>query len=388
LIERLQSRGHRAVLAGGCVRDSLLGRSPKDLDVATSALPEQVEALFDSTVPVGKAFGTIVVVLEGDSFEVTTFRKDGPYLDGRHPSRIEFSDMQEDSQRRDFTVNALFYDPVSETLSDFVQGRADLEHGILRTVGPPEERFAEDRLRLLRAVRFRAQLGFVIEERTWSAVQARAAEIQTVSVERITAEMSRLLESPYVVLGLESFLASGMAEFIWPELVAAQGWEAGELVDGQHGFGWHYVFALIALKVGMTAEQARVRLQNWKASKAGIGSVVKMLNGARTLLEARSSRAVRAEILGDEFFAEVLALVRGSSKSELDRVQGWIEEYLQVADSLGRLPQAWLTGEDLLKAGVSPGKKMGLLLKALYQEQLEGRIRSKAEALERMRHLS
>jgi len=219
IVRRLQSAGFEAYWVGGCVRDLLLGREPVDYDVATSARPEQIEALFPHTVPVGKQFGVMLVLEHGHQFQVATFRAEADYADGRRPSRVQFSSAKADATRRDFTVNGLFFDPVQERLYDWVGGEADLRAKILRTIGNPAERFAEDHLRLLRAVRFAAQLGFEIERETFSALRANAAQIENVSAERIREELLRLFRAPYAARALELLRASGLLEPVLPELV-------------------------------------------------------------------------------------------------------------------------------------------------------------------------
>lgn len=186
LITRLQNAGHQAYWAGGAVRDLLMNRLFPDIDIATSATPDQVAALFPHAHFVGQSFGVARVPSEGYEFEVSTFRQDGIYLDGRHPENVTYTtDAQLDAFRRDFTVNALFYDPATLTIYDFVGGQADIEKKLIRAVGEPAERFREDYLRLLRAVRFAAVLGFEIEEKTWEALCMEAPEIQKISPERI-----------------------------------------------------------------------------------------------------------------------------------------------------------------------------------------------------------
>jgi tRNA nucleotidyltransferase/poly(A) polymerase len=170
LVRRLQEAGYEAYWVGGCVRDLLLGREPEDYDIATSARPEEIEALFPHTIPVGKQFGVLLIIEEGHQFQAATFRAESDYTDGRHPGHVTFSSARADALRRDFTVNGLFFDPIPGSTYDWVGGSADLRTGILRTIGPPEDRFSEDHLRLLRAVRLAAQLDFEIEPKTFSAV--------------------------------------------------------------------------------------------------------------------------------------------------------------------------------------------------------------------------
>ncbi|HVK80146.1 MAG TPA: CCA tRNA nucleotidyltransferase, partial [Verrucomicrobiae bacterium] len=185
IVSRLRRAGHEAYFAGGCVRDRLLGKEAHDIDIATSARPDEVQALFARTVAVGAQFGVIVVVEQGGEFQVATFRADGDYLDGRRPTDVTFTTAEGDAQRRDFTINGLFYDPVEERVIDFVGGCQDLEARVVRAIGNPAERFAEDKLRVLRGVRFAAALDFEIEEKTWAGIRAGAAAIHEVSAERI-----------------------------------------------------------------------------------------------------------------------------------------------------------------------------------------------------------
>ena len=192
VVARLQKAGFIAYFAGGSVRDALRGVVPKDFDVATDARPDQVQSLFPRTVAVGVQFGVVRVMDGRHQFEVATFRADGAYIDGRHPEGVTFTTAQGDAERRDFTVNGMFYDPVADRVIDYVGGQADLERRVLRAIGDPQARFREDRLRLLRAARFAATLGYEVEPATWDAVRAQAAEIGVVSAERIQDELVKI----------------------------------------------------------------------------------------------------------------------------------------------------------------------------------------------------
>jgi tRNA nucleotidyltransferase/poly(A) polymerase len=192
IVRRLQAAGFAAFWVGGCVRDFLLGRKPQDYDIATDARPEQIENLFQRTLAVGRRFGVMIVVEGKQHFQVATFRAEADYRDGRRPGKIVFSNAEADAQRRDFTINGLFFDPIAEKLHDWVGGEKDLRARIIRTIGAPEERFAEDHLRLLRAVRFAAQLGFEIEPETFAAVKRLAPKIELISAERIRDELIKL----------------------------------------------------------------------------------------------------------------------------------------------------------------------------------------------------
>jgi putative nucleotidyltransferase with HDIG domain len=219
IVQRLQAAGFEAFWVGGCVRDFLLGREPQDFDIASNAKPEQVEALFPKTIPVGRQFGVMIVVESGHEFQIAAFRAEAEYRDGRRPGQVRFADAREDAIRRDFTVNGLFFDPIAKQLHDWVGGEADLRAKIIRTIGSPEERFGEDHLRLLRAIRFAAQLGFEIEPDTWRAVQANADKITRVSAERIRDELIKLFAPPHAPRGLDLLRDSGLMAHVLPELV-------------------------------------------------------------------------------------------------------------------------------------------------------------------------
>ncbi|HXA09322.1 MAG TPA: CCA tRNA nucleotidyltransferase, partial [Chthoniobacterales bacterium] len=223
LTERLRAAGHVAYFAGGCVRDLLRGMTPQDIDIATNARPAEVQKIFGRTYAVGAHFGVIVVLENDFQFEVATFRSDGAYLDGRRPAEVHFSSAEEDARRRDFTINGLFFDPPNEEVIDFVGGREDLAAKVIRAIGDPAQRFAEDRLRLLRAIRFATVLEFEIEPATWEAVGRAAATIGEISAERIRDELVRIFLSPQRVRGWDLLDASGLMEQVLPELVAMKG---------------------------------------------------------------------------------------------------------------------------------------------------------------------
>src|ERR1700757_839055 len=193
---RLSQRGHIAYFAGGCVRDLVRGLVPKDFDVATDAPPEVVQKTFPHTYAVGAKFGVVVVVENGMNFEVATFRSDDAYVDGRRPVAVRFSSPEEDARRRDFTINGMFFDPAKNEVIDFVGGRDDLKAKLVRAIGDPAQRFAEDRLRMLRAIRFATVLEFEIENKTWNALQQNSASITGISAERIRDELVRIFRSP------------------------------------------------------------------------------------------------------------------------------------------------------------------------------------------------
>lgn len=224
ILARLRSAGHEALLCGGCVRDALLGKRPKDYDIATAAMPEEVERLFPKNAPIGKAFGVMLVEGEdGGHYEVATFRADMGYADGRRPDAVRFSSAKEDALRRDFTINALFYDPFSDQVIDHVGGREDIERRLVRTVGVPAERFREDHLRLLRAVRFTARTAFTLEAHTARAILDMAELVTTVSPERIATELETMLSGGQSRTAFALLKDLGLLKWVLPEVDALAG---------------------------------------------------------------------------------------------------------------------------------------------------------------------
>ena len=218
LVKRLVDAGFEAFFVGGSVRDEQLSLIPQDYDIATDAKPKDVEHLFSKTIPVGKKFGVIIVLDSGHEYQVATFRAEADYSDGRHPNSVSFADAREDALRRDFTINGLFYDPIAEKLHDWVDGKNDLKLKCIRTIGNPVERFCEDRLRMLRAVRFAAQLGFKIESKTFNAIRENCSLILDVSAERIRDELLKIFKPSYADRGLDLLHKSGLLAKVLPEL--------------------------------------------------------------------------------------------------------------------------------------------------------------------------
>ena len=223
ILRTLNDRGYRAYLDGGCVRDLLMGREPRDWDVATDAGPEAVRRLFDRTVAVGARFGIITVLLDDGSYEVARFRRDGEYGDGRRPREVEFADAEADAQRRDFTINGMFYDPASSRVIDYVGGHEDIAKRLIRAIGNPEQRFSEDYLRMLRAVRFAARLDFAIEPATLAAIRAGAERIGEVSAERIRDELNMILTEGGAAAGAQLLMDLGLMPAILPEVAKMDG---------------------------------------------------------------------------------------------------------------------------------------------------------------------
>lgn len=218
VVKTLQNAGFTAVFAGGCVRDCLLGLEPNDYDIATNATPDEVEALFDATIPVGKAFGVVIVVVDGDEFEVATFRTDGEYIDGRRPETVAFAGIELDAWRRDFTINALFENPVTGEVLDFVGGVEDLQNGVVRTCGLPFNRFREDALRILRLARFAARFNAKVADNAVEAARALANTVSKVSAERVGDELAKILTGPNPEVALDVLKKTGVLEVVLPEV--------------------------------------------------------------------------------------------------------------------------------------------------------------------------
>src|SRR5436190_9800989 len=218
IIRELRRIGHEAYLVGGCVRDMVMGLEPPDYDIATSARPEGVVKIFPRTESIGAQFGVILVIYRGHPFEVATFRSDEAYVDGRRPTGVVFTDAKQDVLRRDFTINGLLYDPIDDRVIDYVGGQADIQAKVVRAIGDPRARFEEDKLRILRAVRFGARLGYTIEPATWEAVRAMAPKVHQVSSERIREELTRVLTEGQAVRGMQMLHESGLRAEILPEL--------------------------------------------------------------------------------------------------------------------------------------------------------------------------
>lgn len=420
IVQRLQAAGYTAVFAGGCVRDALRGKPIKDVDIATSARPEEVAALFPAqSVGVGKSFGVMLVVIDGMSFDVATFRTDGGYQDGRHPESIAYANAREDALRRDFTVNALFWDPVSENIMDFVGGEADLRAGIVRTVGKAQERFQEDRLRLLRAIRFASVCGWTLEEETWAAIKAEAPHLGCVSMERIRTEFLRMLcESATPSDAMRLLLESGLLQVFFPEVIRLKGCLQDPIWHPE-GDVWEHtlrmldltpaprdpelVWAILLHDIGkpdalvvwkkpdgspwyrtpnhanLGAEMVEPLMRRFKEPRERIERVRTAVAHHMQFVELPRMRAATIrKMLGRETMPLELELHRVdclSSHAKLD-LYDLAKEYLAKYAQEPLLPDPLITGKDLIALGCKPSPKMGELLKELYAAQLEGADRA------------
>lgn len=424
--EKIHAAGHRALFAGGCVRDTLLGREPKDFDIATSARPEEVLALFPGSNEVGAHFGVVIVKYHHHMIEVATFRTDGSYRDGRHPETVTFSNEEEDAARRDFTVNGLFEDPFSREILDYVGGKSDLKNRTLRAIGHPADRFREDALRLMRAIRFSTVLGFEIEAETWQAIRDHSASIARISPERIRDEFSHLITSPDRARGLELFVDSGLAAHIIPELLPMIGCEQPP--------EWHPegdVYTHTRIMLGMLAPDAPLELclavllhdvgkpptQSWDAvvrrirfnghdavgatmaedilrrlryPNAVIESVVPMVDNHMNFMNVQRMRTARLKrFMARPDFKLELELHRvdcASSNGFTDNYDFLLQKESEFA-SQPLIPPSLVSGKDIIALGLPPNPRFKEWLEAVQTEQLEGRIQDRDQALDFLRDL-
>ena len=398
VVDRLRQAGYEALWAGGCVRDELLGRTPADYDVATSALPDQVRDVFGRrrTLAVGAAFGVITVLGPPDAghVEVATFRSDAAYTDGRHPAGVTFTNAREDALRRDFTINGLFLDPVSGTVHDYVGGREDLAAGIVRAIGTPAMRFGEDHLRMLRAVRFAAVFGFALEEQTRAAIVRMAHLVAVVSPERVAAELRAMVSRPGRWRAIELLHETGLAREVLPEVAPADGvasdlavWHgAARVVDALDQPELPAALAILAERLPAETTgriAARLRLSNHESKTARWLHEAVAAVGHDTLdqLGGRPWSALQPWLAhpGAFLLADVLRARAACGRGDAGAAR-WVSEKL----SLPRAeldPSPLLGGEELLAAGVPAGRLVGETLAALRTLQLDGRITTRDAAI-------
>lgn len=409
---RLRSAGHVALLAGGCVRDLLIGREPKDYDIATDARPDNVQALFPGSIPVGVQFGVVRVPVRKHFFDVSTFRADHSYHDGRHPVRVTFSDPESDARRRDFTVNAMFLDPVTSELHDFVGGREDISRRVIRSVGDPHARFGEDYLRMMRAARFAATLEFSLDPETRMAVIENAPHITAVSPERIMEELTRILTgSAAAGQAILLLLAMGLLRPILPEVADMEGQEQPPRFHPEGDVLRHTVqmldsmprprtdalaFAVLLHDVGKppTASTAadRIRFDGHASHGADLASaILKRLRAPSHLVSTvefairhhmqfidvqRMKRSTLRRLLGRDTFPMELKLHRldcKASHGSLDNYEFLLAARKEFEDE-PVLPKPWISGHDIMSMGVPEGPTVGKWHRAAHDAQLEGRF--------------
>jgi len=421
---RLHEAGHVAWFAGGSVRDHLRGVEPQDYDIATSAHPDEVRRLFPRTVAVGAQFGVIVVMAGSFSFEVATFRSDEAYIDGRRPTGVRFTTPQEDAARRDFTINAMFYDPLEEKVIDYVEGRRDLEQKTLRAVGDARHRFAEDKLRMLRAVRFATTLGFAIHPATWQAIQGAASEVSLVSAERIRDELLKIFRSPHRVRGLDLLDESGLLAVVLPEVASLHGCEQPPQFHPEGD-----VFVHTRMMLGMLAadapesvvlsvlfhdigkpptfsfdpEEGRIRfsghdvvgarmtlelMQRLRFPNEEIDRVVSAVANHMIFKDVTKMRVAKLKrFMARPDFDREVELHRvdcSSSHGDLGNIE-FLEQKAAEFASEPLIPPPLIGGRDLIELGLKPGPRFKPLLEMVETAQLENRISSREEALQLVR---
>ena len=388
VVKKLRDSGYEALWAGGCVRDQLLGRDPKDYDVATSAHPDQVRELFGRrrTLAIGAAFGVISILggRQREPIEVATFRSDGVYVDGRHPEEVVFTTAEEDAQRRDFTINGLFFDPLEERIIDYVDGQEDLRRKMVRAIGDPHARFAEDKLRMLRAVRFATTFGFQIEPTTFSAIQSMAAEVNIVSAERIGSELGRILVHPQRGLGLQLLRDSGLLAKLMPEAAPLL---AEEPLRWQETLASLERLASDSLPVAFATLLCSITdakgIKNWgrrfRFSNKEIGRAAWLIGNLSFVADATEVPWPQLQQrLVHEGAADLLAMAVAVLGNEHPGVAA-CKAHLQLpADQLN--PPLLVTGDDLVARGLRPGRHFAALLEHLRDAQLEGEIATQQQA--------
>jgi putative nucleotidyltransferase with HDIG domain len=424
LVDRLRTAGYVAYFAGGCVRDLIRGRVPKDIDIATDARPAEVQKIFPRTYAVGAHFGVIVVLENNLQFEVATFRADGVYLDGRHPAEVRFSSPEEDARRRDFTINGMFFDPPNDAVIDFVGGRQDLDARLVRAIGDPAQRFAEDRLRLLRAVRFATALDFEIELATWETIVRAAGTIGGISAERIREELVRIFLSAHRARGWDLLDASGLMKQILPELEAMKGCAQPPQFHPEGDVFQHtrlmlellpdevslpLVFSVLFHDIGkpptsIVDEEGRIRfnghdrigaemtealMERLRFSRAEIDATVEAVRQHMVFKDVPNMRVARLKrFMARPTFADELELHRvdcTSSHGMLDNYEFLRRKQEEFAHQ-PIIPPPLVRGDDLIALGMKPGPRFGEILEAIETRQLEGALRDREEALAWVKH--
>lgn len=417
IVERLRGAGFAAYLVGGCVRDIVMGREPKDYDVATAASPAQVVEMFPDSLTVGAQFGVVIVQREEGNVEVATFRSDGRYADGRHPVHVEYAkSAEEDVRRRDFTINGLLYDPLEDKVLDYVGGQADIRGRTVRTIGDPYKRFSEDRLRMLRAVRFAARFKFELDSASAEAIRGLAGEIRLVSAERIRDEILKILTEGQARRGFELLDSTGLLAHVLPEVKAMQGVEQPPEFHPEGDVWIHTLMMLEELRspaptlaLGVLLHDVgkprtftvreRIRFDN----HVEVGAKMAEKICKRLRLSSHDSERVVALVRHHLRFKDFPRMKR-STQIRFLRMDGFLEHLelhrLDCLASHGKLdnyelarqmlneipeqvikPARLISGDDLIREGYKPGPIFKQILRTIEDAQLEGEIRTRQDAL-------
>lgn len=416
IVQKLTNNGFEAYFVGGCVRDIVLGLEPKDYDIATSAKPDEIIKLFPKTVGVGKAFGVITVIIDGLSFEVATFRSESGYSDGRRPTTITFTSAKEDVLRRDFTINGLLLDPQTNKIIDYVDGEADIKRKIIKTIGDPKKRFEEDKLRILRAIKFATRFKFSIDPKTWEALILYSKEIGQISAERIRQEIVSILTQGNAKEGFELLDQSGILKEILPELLALKGVEQPPEYHPEGDVWVHTMIMLDMLKnpspelawaillhdIGkpgtfsirdrirfdghdkLGAEMAETILRRFKCSNETIERVSSLIDQHLRFKDAPKMRQSKLKrFLRQDHFDEHLELHRIDCLSSHRNLElyDFCKQKLQEIPPEVIKPPRLITGKDLMAMGLEPGPLFAKILNEVETEQLEGNLQTKEEAI-------
>ena len=384
LLTRLHAAGHAAYAVGGCVRDSLLGQTPHDWDLCTSATPEQVLELFGKAhcIPTGLQHGTVTVKHGGELYEITTFRTEGAYSDGRHPDHVAFvPDVKEDLARRDFTINAMAYN-AEEGLIDPFGGQNDLAAGIVRAVGEPQRRFEEDALRILRLYRFAARFGFAIDPATGQAARALCRHLDCVSEERIAEELSRLLAAP----APGAYLEAEVLAVIFPELDAAELPESRRILDALEPGMEHVPVRLAALLCPLGEAGARAALKRLKCSNTLTGTVATLVREAAAGMPGAALTLTARRFLSRYDLATITDLTALCSAQHPEQAEAFAALQQEAArlvetNACCRINQLAVNGRDLMDAGIRPGPGLRRVLDALLEQVLTGQLPNEKAAL-------
>lgn len=422
VVKTLQDSGHKAFLVGGCVREALLNIPPKEFDLTTSATPDQVQKIFKRTIPIGESFG-VVLVLEGDyQFEVATFRKERDYKDGRHPSKVEYKDSEEDDViRRDFTINGMLYDPITQKLYDYVGGEKDLKLGVIRTIGNPQDRFEEDKLRMIRAVRFAARFDFEIEDQTLETIKKLSNKIEEVSAERIKDEIIKIITQKNPGNGIKLLVESQLLKYVLPDIYKTIGVPQPPQFHPEGDVFIHTCLVLDKLHEITNGDYS---------PELAMGTLLHDVGKPPTFEDADRIRFNGHDRVGASMAKKICRELRFSNK-QIERIVSLIKEHLRFKDALkmreGTLkkfislpyfeehltlhladclgshgiievyefikkkldefknieirPKPLLNGHDLIKLGYNPGPIFSEILNSVEEQQLEGLIKSKNEAI-------
>jgi poly(A) polymerase len=419
IVHRLREAGFAAFFAGGCVRDKILGLVPKDYDVATDARPEVVQRIFEHTVAVGARFGSIAVIIDGEQYEVTTFRADAEYTDGRRPSSVRFGTLEEDAKRRDFTIGGMFFDPDDGRLIDLVGGMRDLRAGIVRAIGNPRERFAEDRLRILRGARFAARFGFEIDPATWSAMREAAPAITEIAAERIGDEMTRLMTEGGAGRAMDLLRDSGLWAALAPEMLETIGCDQPENFHPEGDVWAHTRLAVSMLPAGCSetvafgillhdiakprcravtpdgkvtfyghtdqgaviAAEMMARFKRSNFVQERVAYLVR--DHLRLCMAPRMRKATLKRMLADEGFPELMqvAMLDALASSSYMGYWNFCRRALESMSAAEIHPPRLITGNDLIAMGFAPGPRFKGILKEVEDLQLDGALATRDEAL-------